>query len=107
MQAYLALQYGGEGYRRTASGTWLGIQRTQEYAMMSTKALAAPKWVRSSEGSPNRTGGSPRVWSGYTPSPATHAILAQLKAGETVHQAGELPKTLRVFKMHNEPLKAV
>ena len=28
------------------------------------------------------------------PSPATHAILAQLKAGETVYQAGELPKTL-------------
>ena len=34
------------------------------------------------------------------PSPATHAILAQLKAGETVHQAGELPKTLRVSKIH-------
>ena len=28
------------------------------------------------------------------PTPATHAILAQLKAGETVYQAGELPKTL-------------
>ena len=28
------------------------------------------------------------------PSPATHAILAQLKAGETVYQPGELPKTL-------------
>ena len=27
------------------------------------------------------------------PTPATHAILAQLKAGETVYQAGELPKT--------------
>ena len=25
------------------------------------------------------------------PSPATHAILARLKAGETVYQAGELP----------------
>ena len=32
------------------------------------------------------------------PTPATHAILAQLKAGETVHQAGELPK-------HSESLK--
>ena len=28
------------------------------------------------------------------PTPATHAILARLKAGETVHQAGEVPKTL-------------
>ena len=28
------------------------------------------------------------------PTPATHAILAQLKAGETVCQAGERPKTL-------------
>ena len=27
------------------------------------------------------------------PTPATHAILTQLKAGDTVHQAGELPKT--------------
>ena len=34
------------------------------------------------------------------PSPATHVILAQLKAGETVHQAGELPKTLRVSTIH-------
>ena len=33
------------------------------------------------------------------PTPATHAILAQLKAGETVYQAGELPKTLRVSKI--------
>ena len=34
--------------------------------------------------------------SGYCyaePTPATHAILTQLKAGDTVHQAGELPKT--------------
>ena len=28
------------------------------------------------------------------PTPATHAVLAQFKAGETVYQAGELPKTL-------------
>ena len=28
------------------------------------------------------------------PTPATHAILTVLKAGETVYQAGELPKTL-------------
>ena len=41
------------------------------------------------------------------PSPATHAILAQLKAGETVYQAGELPKTLRVSKIHYEPPKTV
>ena len=34
------------------------------------------------------------------PSPATHAILAQLKAGETVYQAGELPKTFRVSNIH-------
>ena len=27
------------------------------------------------------------------PTPATHAILTQLKAGDTEHQAGELPKT--------------
>ena len=33
------------------------------------------------------------------PSPATHAILAQLKAGETVYQADELLKTLRVSKL--------
>ena len=26
--------------------------------------------------------------------PATHSILTVLKAGETVHQAGEVPKTL-------------
>ena len=46
------------------------------------------------------------------PTPATHAILAQLKAGrlkagETVYQAGELPATLRVSKIHYEPPKAV
>ena len=39
------------------------------------------------------------------PSPATHAVLAQLKVGETVYQAGELPKTLRVSKMHTNHLK--
>ena len=33
------------------------------------------------------------------PTPATHAILAQVKAGETVHEAGELPKTLKVSKL--------
>ena len=33
------------------------------------------------------------------PTPATHAILAQLKAGEIVYQAGELPETLRVYKI--------
>ena len=27
------------------------------------------------------------------PTPAIHAILTQLKAGEAVHQAGKLPKT--------------
>ena len=32
-------------------------------------------------------------------SPATHAILAQLKAGEIVYQAGELPETLRVSRI--------
>ena len=37
------------------------------------------------------------------PSPATHAILTVLKAGETVYQAGELPGTLRVSKIHYEP----
>ena len=36
------------------------------------------------------------------PTSATHAILAQLKAGETVHQAGELPKTPRFAKIHYE-----
>ena len=30
-----------------------------------------------------------------------------MKAGETVHQAGELPKTLRVSKIHYEPPKTV
>ena len=39
------------------------------------------------------------------PSPATHAILAHLKAGETVYQAGELPETLRVSKIDYEPPK--
>ena len=42
-----------------------------------------------------------------TPSPATHAILAQLKAGETVHQVGEVPKTFRVSKIHYESSKTV
>ena len=28
------------------------------------------------------------------PTPATHAILTRLKAGETVYQTGEVPKTL-------------
>ena len=41
------------------------------------------------------------------PTPATHAILVQLKAGETVYQAGELPKTPRVPKIHYEPPKTV
>ena len=41
------------------------------------------------------------------PSPATHAILAQLKAGETVSQTGELPETLRVPKLHYEPPQTV
>ena len=41
------------------------------------------------------------------PTPATHAILAQLKTGETVYQAGELPKTLRVSKTHYELPKTV
>ena len=41
------------------------------------------------------------------PTPATHAILAQLKAGETVYQAGELPATLRVSEVHYEPPKTV
>ena len=41
------------------------------------------------------------------PSPATHAILTVLKAGETVHQAGELPETPRVSKIHYEPPKTV
>ena len=36
----------------------------------------------------------------FPPTPATHAILANLKAGETVYQAGELSKTLRVSKTH-------
>ena len=43
----------------------------------------------------------------YLPSPATHAIWTVLKAGETVHQAGELPKTLRVSKIHYEPPQTV
>ena len=33
---------------------------------------------------------------------ATHVMLTQLKAGETVYQAGELPKTIRVSKTHYE-----
>ena len=37
------------------------------------------------------------------PTPATHVIFAQLKAGETVYQAGELPETLRVSKIHYDP----
>ena len=36
------------------------------------------------------------------PSPATHTILTQLKAGDTLYQAGELPKTLRVSKIRYE-----
>ena len=44
---------------------------------------------------------------GVLPTPATHAILAQLKAGETVYQAGELPKTLRVSQIDYEPPKTV
>ena len=49
----------------------------------------------------------PRVAILVDPTPATHALLAQLKAGETVYQAGELPKTLRVSKIHYEPPKTV
>ena len=41
------------------------------------------------------------------PSPGTHAILTVLKAGETVYQAGELPKTLRVSKIQYGPPKTV
>ena len=44
---------------------------------------------------------------GALATPATHAILAQLKAGETVYQAGELPKTLGVSKRDYEPPKTV
>ena len=41
-----------------------------------------------------------------TAKPRNHAILAQLiKAGETVYQAGELPKTVR--DVHYEPPKTV
>ena len=41
------------------------------------------------------------------PTPATDVILAQFKAGETVYQAGELPKTFRGYKIHYEPPKTV
>ena len=41
------------------------------------------------------------------PTPATHVILAQLKAGETVYQAGELPKTRRVSKIDYGPPRTV
>ena len=50
---------------------------------------------------------SPDTGCTVRPSPATHAILAVLKAGETVYQAGELPKTLRVSKTHCELPKTV
>ena len=40
------------------------------------------------------------------PQPSDH-VLARLKAGETVYQAGELPETLRVSKIHYEPPKTV
>ena len=40
------------------------------------------------------------------PQPSDH-VLAQLKAGETVYQAGELPKTLRASKIPYEPPKTV
>ena len=50
---------------------------------------------------------SSRSPGGRSTTPATHAILAQLKAGETVHQAGKLPKTLRVSKIHYEPPNTV
>ena len=46
---------------------------------------------------------------GQPPQP-TRFILAQLKAGETVYQAGELPKvlkTLRLSKIQYEPPKTV
>ena len=49
-----------------------------------------------------------RSWrSLVNPTPATHAFLAQLKAGEPLYQAGELPKTLRVSKIHYEPPKTM
>ena len=44
--------------------------------------------------------------SDQAPQPSDH-VLAQLKAGETVYQAGELPKTLRVSKTHYELPKTV
>ena len=37
--------------------------------------------------------------------PATHAILPQLKAGETVYQADELPKHTSTLKYTTEWLK--
>ena len=40
------------------------------------------------------------------PPPSDH-VLAQLKAGETVYQTGELPETLRVSNIHCEPPKTV
>ena len=40
------------------------------------------------------------------PQPSDH-VLAQLKAGETGYQAGELPETPRVSKIHHEPFKTV
>ena len=54
----------------------------------------------------NKTAAAEAAEKAY-PSPATPAILAQLKAGETVYQAGELPKTLRVSKIHYEPPQTV
>ena len=38
------------------------------------------------------------------PSPANHASLTQLKAGDTIHQAGELQKRT---KIHDELLKTL
>ena len=38
----------------------------------------------------------------HAPQPSDH-VLAQLKAGETVYQTGELPEILRVSEIHYEP----
>ena len=69
--------------------------------------LADPRVLRGPGHLPVRARGLRRGLQDQAPQPRRDHVLAQLKAGETVYQAGELPKTLRVSKIRYEPPETV
>ena len=91
----------GESGTKCVFMLWLG-----GWALVSVKVNF---WLRGSGSS--AWDSSTRSWPAFmytvVPTPATQDILAQLKAGETVYQADELPQTLRVSKIHYESPKTV